>query len=178
LEKEKDSAFRRTEEPMTIPTTTPKTTNLTVQKVEVEATYQAALDALDEFLPGIDPFVLNDTTFSRDELKTLLEGVIADMKQTRAARMAATAALAKERASLAKAAPVLASLKTLVQSRHGKTSPLLQRFGFVQNRTPKTRADVKAAGVAKGKATREALGTKGRQEKAEALSQPQTPSQG
>jgi hypothetical protein len=114
----------------------------------------------------MDPFVLNGETIPRTDLIARLQAVVADMRQTRADRLAAAASLARERASLASTAPLLAALKTFVQARYGKTSPRLQHFGFVQNRKPKVRADAKAAGAAKARATRTALGTKGRQQKA------------
>jgi hypothetical protein len=52
-----------------------------------------------------------------------------------------------------------------LQARYGKASPEVQAFGFTQSRKPKPSAQSKAVAVTKAKATREARGTKGAQQK-------------
>ncbi len=153
---------------MTTPITTPTTTNLTTQKMTVEVSYQAAIDAIEKALAHVDPFYMDNKTISRADLLAVLTRVVTAVKQTKADRLAVASSLAAERAALAEAKPLRAALKSFVQARYGKTTPELQQFGFVQNRTRKVKAESKAASVAKARATRSSLGTKGRQQKANA----------
>jgi hypothetical protein len=57
-------------------------------------------------------------------------------------------------------------MKRILQSKFGPTSPKLQDFGFTQTHQGKADVATKAAALAKARATREARGTAGKQQKA------------
>jgi hypothetical protein len=151
---------------MPTPIGTPETTNLTTQKIDAQAEYQQLVDAINTLLPGVDPFEVGGASVKRAELLSIFQQFIDASKATKALRLELVAQLAKERAAFAEAKPMRADFKVFLQGKYGRTSPLLQKYGFVQNRRPRKTATNKAAGVAAAKQTREALGTKGRQQKA------------
>lgn len=152
---------------MSTPTaTTPKTVNLTTQKLDMQAQYQAVIDGSNALLPGVDPFVIANQTIARAALLAQFQEGIDAAKATKAARIALSAAVAHERAVNATLTPLRSDFKTYAQGRFGKRAPELQKLGFVQNRTPKKSLKKAAAGVVKSAATRTARATKGRQQKA------------
>jgi len=73
--------------------------------------------------------------------------------------------VAHEREVDAQVRPLRAVTKVFLQGRYGKDSPKLQAFGFTLSRKPKASAAAKATAQTKAKATREVLGTKGKQQK-------------
>jgi len=78
-----------------------------------------------------------------------------------------------ERVSTAK---LMSSLRRIVLGFYGESPNTLAAFGLTAPRTGKKKVDVKAAAVAKGKATRKARNTMGRKQKAKVKgSVPATP---
>jgi hypothetical protein len=69
-------------------------------------------------------------------------------------------------------------MRNYLITQYGNRSPVLQQFGFTPAKAPQKSAAVKAAGVAKARATRAAIGTKGKkQRKLAAKAVNQTPPQ-
>ena len=62
-------------------------------------------------------------------------------------------------------APYRRDMRSYLVSKYGPNSPTLQAFGFTQAKAPQKSAAAKAAGVAKAKATRAAIGTKGKKQR-------------
>ncbi|HEV3191217.1 MAG TPA: hypothetical protein VGY54_12000 [Polyangiaceae bacterium] len=146
--------------------TTPKTVNITTQKIDTQAEYQALIDGTNSLMPNDDPFVLAKRKISRAELFAEWQSRIDAAKATKSCRLALAAAVAHERQLDVTVKPLRGAFKTFAQSRFGKNAPELQELGFVQNRTPKKSAQKKAAGAVKAQTTRKARGTKGRQQRA------------
>jgi len=146
--------------------TTPITPNITTQKLDTQATFEALRDGLNALMPSIDPFVIAKRTIPRATVVAMIQAVIDACKKTKDDRITLSASVAGEHDALAQAKPVRDGIKLLAQAQFGKTAPELQKLGFVQNRRPRTKAAKKAAGVAKRNATRQARGTKGRQQAA------------
>jgi hypothetical protein len=150
----------------TITPATPKTVNITTQKIDTQAEYQALIDGTNSLMPSDDPFVLAKRKITRVELFAEWQSRIDAAKATKSCRLALGAAVAYERQLDATIKPLRSAFKTFAQSRFGKNAPELQELGFVQNRTPRKSAQKKAAGVAKAQTTRKVRGTKGRQQRA------------
>jgi hypothetical protein len=161
---------------MSTPTpVTPVTTNLTTQKLDEQAQYQQLVDGIGTLLPGVDPFEIGGASVARAALLGTFQQYIDAAKATKALRLELAAQLAKEREAQAAAKPLRADFKVYLQGKYGRTSPQLQKFGFVQNRRPRRSAKNKAAGVEAASATRKKVGTKGRQQKAVAKAQASAP---
>jgi hypothetical protein len=139
--------------------------NVSTQKVDLEAAYQALIDGMNAKLVGIDSFILNKQTIARTALVALFQQRIQAARTVKANRAVLQQSVADERAIDATVKPLRASVKTFLQARYGKTSPEMQAFGFTQSRKPKASAQAKAGAVTKAKATRQARGTKGAQQK-------------
>jgi hypothetical protein len=153
---------------MATPTsTTPTTVNVTTQKLDTTAEYQALVDGINADLAGIDPFVLGDTNVPRATLVATFTNVVTTANATKAARLQLATLVAAEQAALATAQPYRKSMKQYLLARLGENNPKLQTYGYTPNRVPKKSAAAKASGVVKAQATRTARGTKGKQQKAE-----------
>jgi hypothetical protein len=150
----------------TITAATPKTVNITTQKIDTQAEFQALIDGTNSLLPTDDPFVLAKRKITRADLFAEWQSRIDAAKATKSCRLALAAAVAHERQLDVTVKPLRDAFKTFAQSRFGKNAAELQQLGFVQNRTPRKSAQKKAAGVAKAQTTRKARGTKGRQQRA------------
>jgi hypothetical protein len=156
---------------MSAPTVTPpKTLNISTQKVDTQAEYQALIDGIQTLLPGMDPFALAKRTITRAALLAEFERRIEAAKRTKADRISLAASVASEREIDAAVRPLRSAFKPFAQGHYGKSAAELQQLGFVQNRRPRKSAQKKAAGVVKAQATRKARGTKGRQQEALATS--------
>jgi len=150
----------------TITAATPKTVNITTQKIDTQAEFQALIDGTNSLMPNDDPFVLAKRKVTRADLFAEWQSRIDAAKATKSCRLALGAAVAHERQLDGTVKPLRSAFKTFAQSRFGKNAPELQELGFVQNRTPRKSPQKKAAGVAKAQTTRKARGTKGRQQRA------------
>jgi hypothetical protein len=149
-------------------TTTNTTTTVTIAKLklDVEAEYRAAITGMNTVYAGVDPYKLNGETLTKAELLAKFQSRVDAAEATKTARAALRTAVAEEKAVEKEVKPLRAGLKSFIQSREGRGSPILQTFGFPEGKTPKTRPAVKADAALKAKATRAARGTKGRKQKA------------
>ena len=154
---------------------TPKTVNITTQKIDTQAEYQALIDGTNSLMPSDDPFVLAKRKITRADLFAEWQSRIDAAKATKSSRLALAAAVAHERQLDVTVKPLRGAFKTFAQSRFGKNAPELQELGFVQNRTPRKSVQKKAAGTVKAQTTRKARGIKGRQQRAAIPSAPAVP---
>jgi hypothetical protein len=138
----------------TITAATPKTVNITTQKIDTQAEYQALIDGTNSLMPSDDPFVLAKRKITRSDLFAEWQSRIDAAKATKSCRLALAAAVGHERQLDVTVKPLRGAFKTFAQSRFGKNAPELQALGFVQNRTPRKSPQKKAAGVAKAQTTR------------------------
>jgi len=150
----------------TITVATPKTVNLTTQKIDTQAEYQALIDGTNSLMPSDDPFVLAKRKITRADLFAEWQSRIDAAKVTKSCRLALAAAVAHERQLDVTVKPLRGAFKTFAQGRFGKNAPELQELGFVQNRAPRKSLQKKAAGTLKAQTTRKARGIKGRQQRA------------
>jgi hypothetical protein len=152
---------------------TPITTiSIAHQKVDIEADYKTLINGIKTELAALDPLVIQGETIARAGLVARFQARIDAAEAVKVARSAHQKAVADERAVDAAVRPLRAATKVFLQGRYGKQSPELQKFGFTQGRKAKASAEAKAAGHAKAKATRAALGTKGKQQKKAAKKAP------
>jgi hypothetical protein len=143
--------------------------NIAAQRAKVEAQFTALVSGINTQLTDVTTFVFQDAQVPKTQVVSRLQARIDAAEKTKAARLAFHAAVAAEAQTVADTTPLVADLKAFLQSRYGKTSPKLQTFGITQAKTPQKSVAAKAAGVAKAKATRAALGTKGKKQRKAAV---------
>lgn len=145
---------------------TPITTiNISHQKVDIEAEYKTLVEGIKTELAALNTLEIGGQIIPRVDLIARFQARIDAAETVKAARGAHQKAVADERAVDAEVRPLRAATKVFLQGKYGKQSPALQKFGFTQGRKAKASVEAKAAGQAKAKATRAALGTKGKQQK-------------
>ncbi len=140
------------------------TINISTLKSDLLAAYTALKSGIQNELPDAS-FVVQGQTISRDDLLTKVQGRIDAANKTNAARTALHLCVEAEHEVDQGVKPIRAAIKQLVQSRYGKDSALLQKFGFTEDRRAKRSAQSKAQAADKARATREALGTKGKKQR-------------
>jgi hypothetical protein len=145
--------------------TTISQVNIASQKVTVEAQYKALVTGLNEELPDVQSFVINGTPYAKVALVAKLQARIDAAEKTKSDRTKLHASVGAERALEQEVAALRAGTKTFLQSRFGKNSPEMQKFGFTQAKVPQRPVATKATGVAKNKATRQARHTLGKKQK-------------
>jgi hypothetical protein len=148
--------------------------NITTQKVGAEAEYRTLADAMQSDLNDVTSILMAGTTYTKDQLVTLFRSRVSAAEATKAARTAFHAAVASERATEVKVAPLRFGMKQFLSLRFGKDSPELQKFGFTQAKATKKSAASKAAGVVKAQATRKVRGTAGKKQKSMIKAPPMT----
>jgi hypothetical protein len=139
--------------------------NVAEQRAKVLATFTMLVNALGTDLPDVTTFLFRDQTITKADAITKLSARITAAENTKAARLALQAAVAAETQIAQEVAPIRSDIKGFLSNRFGKNSPKLQKFGFTPAKTPQKSVASKAQGVAKAKATREALGTKGKKQR-------------
>jgi hypothetical protein len=145
--------------------TTLSTINIATQKTTIEAEYKTLINGINTELIGVDPFVINGTTYTRADLLARLQSRITASEATKTARTALHNAVNSEQDLQAQMVLLRAGMKAYLISRFGKGSGKLQLFGFAQTKTTQKTAQSKAAAVVKSKATRTARGTLGKKQK-------------
>jgi hypothetical protein len=160
--------------PSTPGSTTVSKINVSQLKAKVEAQFTALVNGINTVLTDVTEFLFASGTIAQADLVQKFSSRIAAAEKTKAARLALHNAVAAEAKIAAEVAPFRTDLKNYLVMRYGKTSPMLQRFGFTPAKVPQTSALARAQGVAKALATRKALGTKGKKQRklaAKALNQ-------
>ena len=135
----------------------------------MEAQFTALLNGINTQLTDVSSFVFLEQPVPKAQVVSRLQARIDAAEKTKTARLALGAAVVAEAQSVADTTPLVAGLKTFLQSRFGKKSPKLQTFGFTQAKTTQKSVAVKAVSVAKAKATRTAIGTKGKKQRKAAV---------
>jgi hypothetical protein len=141
----------------------------------VEAQFTALVNGITTVLIDVTQFVFASGTIAKADLVNRFSSRIAAAENTKAARLALHNAVAAEAKVAAEVAPYRIDMRNYLIMRYGKSSPMLQTFGFTQAKAPQKSAAAKAAGVAKARATRAAIGTKGKKQRklaAKALNEP------
>jgi hypothetical protein len=150
--------------------TTPVTVDVTSQKADLVAVYEALIDGIKTLLVGVDPIVLGTTapsvSMTQASILAQLQQRVDAANATKAARKALASLVAAERGLDVQVRPLRAALKRFLVARLGPNSPELQKFGFTQNRRPRKTAQSKAQAASKATATRAKRSTQGRQQKA------------
>jgi len=156
---------------------TPKTINVSIQKVSFAALLTALLNGINTDLAGVDPVVIDGTTWARKDLLGRIQAVLDGIQQVKDARTTLATLVANQKELVAEGRQIRAGVKRVAQAKYGPKSPKLQDFGFTPQRSTNTPVASKAKGQAKAKATREAGGTKALKKKqaAPALEQPTAP---
>jgi hypothetical protein len=153
---------------------TPKTINVSIQKVSFAALLTALLNGINTDLAGVDPIVIDGTNWARKDLLARIQAVLDGIQQVKDARKTLATLVANQKELVAEGRQIRAGVKRVAQAKYGPKSPKLQDFGFTPQRSPNTPVASKAKGQAKSKATRAAGGTKAlKRQQAAAQSQTQ-----
>jgi hypothetical protein len=147
-------------------TKTITTINVSTQKSETEAAYNATIYGINTVLAAEKQFAFGGATYTREEVLQTMQSRVDALVATRTARQALHNAVAAERAVEARAAPMRAGFKAYLVGRLGKNSPQLQAFGFAPAKKPQRSPLAVAAGAASAASTRKARGTLGKKQKA------------
>lgn len=145
--------------------TTLSTIVIAAQKAKTLAVFQTLVDGINTELGDVASYVINGVTYTKADLIAKFTGRIDAGKQTLAARTAMHLAVSQEQALAAKALALRAGVKSLLEMRYGKQSPMLQKFGYAQRKTTQKAAATTANAAQKSKATRAARGTTGKKAK-------------
>ena len=145
--------------------TTLSITVIAEQKAKAIAVFQALVDGINGELGDVTSFVIKGKTYPKADLVATFVKRIDAGKTTLGARTAMHLAVSEEHAITAEALDLRASIKSLLEMRYGKRSPMLQKFGYAQRKTTQKAAVTTANAVTKGKATRAARGTTGKKAK-------------
>lgn len=144
---------------------TASTVNISTQKATVEAEYKALITGINSELAGETHFMLNGTLMAKPELVAHFQSRLDAAEKTKTQRTALHATVGAEHALNLEIAPLRMGFKTYLQSRYGKNSPELQKFGFTPAKKPQRPVAAKATGIAKNQATRKARNTIGKKAK-------------
>lgn len=145
--------------------TTTTTINVSAQKATLAAILAALVTGINTELAGVDPIVLDGTSYPRTDLLARIQAVLDAIARVKAARTTLSQVVASQKGALDQGRLLRAAMKRYLQSKFGPSSPKLQEFGFAPVRTPKTLVQTKAQAKVKAAATRTARGTKGKKAK-------------
>jgi hypothetical protein len=136
----------------------------------------ARLARINQVIAGIEKYfsstpaiLLGGTSYTPAALVAMLQQAVADIQQASISKAALAADVQTQRNTVAKIGPVLRYMKAFVTAQFGDTqdsAKKLEDFGYTPRKARTTTVAVKAEAAAKGKATREARGTKGPKQKA------------
>jgi hypothetical protein len=145
--------------------TTVSKINVSQLKAKVEAQFTALVNGINTVLTAVTTFDFATGMIAKSDLVSKFSSRIAAAEKTKAARLALHNAVAEEAKVAAEVAPYRVDMRNYLLSKYGKGNPMLQTFGFTQAKAPQKSASAKAAGVAKARATRAAIGTKGKKQR-------------
>ena len=135
-------------------------------KVDLQAQYQSVISGLLAFYAATDTFLMKSGTYTRDELVTKFQTLVAALESTKGLYQQWRQGIQAERALELEVAPLRLGVRAIAQTRFGKDGTQLLQFGFppakAQVHTPASRV----LAAAKARATREARGTLSKKEKA------------
>jgi len=131
-------------------------------KVELQTSVAAFVAGLLKYYGPNDVFPLKQGNMTRDQVIAAVQPFITAAEQTKASLTVWRGDVQAERAALAQSQPIRSGVKRIIQARFGEDGAQLLDFGYQPRKASTTSATTKAAAVVKGKATRQARGTKGR----------------
>jgi hypothetical protein len=146
--------------------------NVSTQKASLEAEYKALVTAINNELTDVTSFTLQGAVFTKAALVARFQSRIDAAEKTKTARTALHTLVATEQELQKEIAPLRMAFKQFLNSRYGKNSPELQKYGFLQAKKPQRTVVGKATAIAKNAATRVARGTKGKKQKSKIKGQP------
>jgi hypothetical protein len=115
-------------------------------------------------------FLVGGKTLTKAQITLPLTTYVDQATKTAAAKTAYDESLIAERASEEEARAVVDDVKPYLAGRFGAASPQLQQqFGLPPHKKPQKTVAAKAGAIAKGKATRTLLGTRGSKQKKELI---------
>jgi hypothetical protein len=130
-------------------------------KTDVTASYQQAIDGVQDYLPN-RTLVLNGKAMTSKAVVGILQQAIAALEASTDAHTAWLQAVAKERATTKDiGAPLLAALRHYVAATFGATSDEYLAFGFEPPKARVKSPTAKVIGAVKMRATRKARNTMG-----------------
>jgi hypothetical protein len=138
-------------------------------KVTRLARINKVIAGIEKNFSNLPTIVLGGTSYTPAALVALLQLAVADIQQASNSKAAWMADVQTQRNSVAKVGPVLRYIKTFVIAQFGDTqdsAKKLEDFGYTPRKARSKNVAVKAEAAAKGKATRQARGTKGPKQKA------------
>ena len=134
-------------------------------KVELQTSYQAFIGGLQAYYQADDTFDLPNGLMTRDEVITELQKFITAAEATKASNKVWRADVQAERAVELEVAPVKRGVRNIVTAKFGEDGAELLQFGLEPRKPPKKSAETKAEAVVKMRATRQARGTMGKDQK-------------
>jgi hypothetical protein len=144
---------------------TVSTVNISTQKATVEAEYKALITGINTELVDETHFTVNGIAMSKPELVGRFQSRLDAAEKTKTLRTTLHTTVGAEHALNLEVAPLRMGFKQYLQSRYGKNSPELQKFGFTPAKKPQRPVAAKATGIAKNQATRKARNTIGKKAK-------------
>jgi len=139
--------------------------NVATQRASLEAEYKALVAGITTELSDVTSVTLRGVVYTKDALIAKFQGRIDASEKTKTARTALHALVAIEQGVDQAVAPLRMDFKQFLNSRYGKNSPELQKFGYLQAKKPQRTVVAKATAVSSNQATRVARGTKGKKQK-------------
>ncbi len=117
---------------------------IAAQKAKIVATYQALVDGINAQLADTTTFVIGGVSYARADLVAHFQARLDAAKKTVADRTSLHSDVANEQALNKSVGTLRAGFKSYLQSRYGKGSAELQKFGFTPQKVTQKAAATKA----------------------------------
>jgi hypothetical protein len=134
-------------------------------KVDLQASIQAVIFGLLTYYAATDTFLMNGTTYTRDELIAEFQSFVTAAQTTKASNQQWRADVQAERALEAHVTVLRHGVQGIVKARFGAAGAQNLQFGFAMAQPRKKSAETTAIAVQKGLATRKERGTMPKAEK-------------
>ncbi len=128
-------------------------------KVDLQASIQAVIFGLLTYYAPTDTFVMNGTTYTRDELVAEFQSFVTAAQATKASNQQWRANVQSERTLELHVRVLRKGVQGVVSARFGAEGAQNLQFGFAMAKPRVKSAETKAFAVAKGMATRKERGT-------------------
>jgi hypothetical protein len=135
-------------------------------KVELQSAYQSLVTGMQATFAATDTFVINNETYTRDEIVMEIEQYIGAAETTKSDYAVWRASVQTERAVLEQVTPIRAGMLCFFQGRFGKNGPELRTYGFAPRKPAVRTVQSKATALERMEATRTVRGTGGKKQKA------------
>jgi hypothetical protein len=152
-------------QPSPVVITTANATADAKTKLGQQAQFSATVAGLLAYYQPGDTFLVEGTTYTRDEAVAQMNRFIQAAEQTKADYTTYRESVQNEREVLAEVRPIRSGVMAVVTTRFGKGSPTLLQFGKVPNPPKPMTVEAKSEAVAKQLATKEARGIIGKKQR-------------